>query len=97
MRRARFVAEAQVELILSARFYEKRRHGLGDDFLDEIQELLARLGEYPESAPEISGGVRRARVRRFPFDLVYRLRGELIEVIAVVHQRRRPDYWKGRI
>ena len=33
----------------------------------------------------------------YPFTLVYRqLRDELVEIVAVAHQRRRPFYWRGR-
>ena len=43
------------------------------------------------------------RVRRYlfqnqyPFSLIYRLRKEgTVEIVAVAHHRRRPDYWKAR-
>jgi hypothetical protein len=33
---------------------------------------------------------------RYPFNLVYRVLGDDIEVIAVAHHRRRQDYWTRR-
>jgi toxin ParE1/3/4 len=33
---------------------------------------------------------------RFPFTLVYRLRGDEVEILAVAHARRRPGYWRSR-
>ncbi len=32
----------------------------------------------------------------FPFSLVYVVRGEILFVVAVAHQSRRPGYWRGR-
>jgi hypothetical protein len=41
--------------------------------------------------------VRRAQLRRFPFLLLFRVLGrEVIEILAVAHMRRRPNYWKRR-
>jgi hypothetical protein len=33
---------------------------------------------------------------RYPFNLVYRVLDDDIEVIAVAHHRRRQDYWTRR-
>jgi hypothetical protein len=33
----------------------------------------------------------------FPFSLVYHLRGDEVEVLAVAHGRRRPGYWRSRL
>ena len=36
------------------------------------------------------------RISAIPLQLVYILRGEDIEVVAVAHGRRRPGYWRPR-
>lgn len=36
-------------------------------------------------------------MRRFPYSVVYHLSGEVIRVIAVAHQSRRPGYWRGKM
>ena len=40
--------------------------------------------------------VRRVRVRRFPYQVVYVTLDDDIVVIAVAHDRRRPGYWASR-
>jgi hypothetical protein len=47
--------------------------------------------------------VRRARARRyvlreFPYELVYRYQpgDDVVRVIAIAHQHRRPGYWRRR-
>jgi hypothetical protein len=34
---------------------------------------------------------------RFPFGVVYEIESENISVIAIMHLRRRPGYWKRRV
>jgi hypothetical protein len=42
--------------------------------------------------------IRRAQLQRFPFVLLFRvITGDMVEVIAVAHMRRRPGYWKSRM
>ena len=92
-----FLAEAEQELFDSARFYERKRPGLGRDFLAEVRAAVARIEQHPESAPSVLANARAVRIRRFPFDVVYRLQGEQLIIVAVTHQSRRPGYWKNRI
>ena len=39
--------------------------------------------------------MRRLLVKRFPYQLIYRVEGDEIVIYAVAHQARRPGYcWK---
>jgi threonine/homoserine efflux transporter RhtA len=40
--------------------------------------------------------VRRCLVNRFPFGVLYSLETTGVFILAVMHNRRRPDYWKSR-
>ena len=42
------------------------------------------------------GSVRKLPLGGFPYNLVYRVQGEVITVIAVAHQSRLPGYWQDR-
>jgi|SRR5579872_2457094 len=42
-------------------------------------------------------GTRRIVLRRFPYLVVFRETTSGIEIIAVVHGRRRPGYWRDRL
>jgi hypothetical protein len=35
-------------------------------------------------------------MRRFPFQIIYRVPGEDVVIIAVAHTSRSPDYWSNR-
>ena len=41
-------------------------------------------------------GVRKLRVNRFPYNLVYRILSDEVLVLAIAHHRRRPSYWQYR-
>jgi toxin ParE1/3/4 len=63
---------------------------LGSRFVEALDELFARLEEFPRSAPLVAGyvDVRRAVVRGFPYVVFYRHRPEQIDVLRVLHAAR---------
>jgi plasmid stabilization system protein ParE len=70
---------------------------LGREFTAEISAALDYVRRYPFASPSVRGAFRRKRVKRFPFNIIYAVEEERIVIIAVMHQRRHPDYWKDRI
>ena len=89
-------------MFAAAEWYEQRRVGLGDEFLDEVQSGLERLAEAAPRctlAPGVSATlqVKHFLIQRFPYALVFVEFGPAIRVIAVAHTRRRPGYWKLRL
>jgi plasmid stabilization system protein ParE len=97
MRAVRFLEEAGEELRLASRDHEQQQRGSGRAFLSKVREVTDRLARYPESAPAIREGIRKASVRPFSYSLIYRIEPNAIEVIAVMHQRRDPEYWIDRL
>ena len=43
-----------------------------------------------------AGQTRKLRLGKFPYSLVYRVSDDVITVLAVAHQSRKPGYWQGR-
>ncbi|MFQ5900996.1 MAG: type II toxin-antitoxin system RelE/ParE family toxin [Thermodesulfobacteriota bacterium] len=80
----------------ASRYYEERARGLGVEFLDEIEEGLTRIQQFPKAWSIYEGEYRRYILRRFPYGLIYRIESEKIFIIAVNHLNRRPGYWKNR-
>jgi plasmid stabilization system protein ParE len=84
--------EAELDMLLVARWYETQRKGLGTEFIDEIARLVASLPKNALLYPERSKGLRRIFARRFPYAMSFRLQGESVVVLSVFHMRRnRPD------
>jgi plasmid stabilization system protein ParE len=87
---------AEEEMTEAALFYEKAAPGLGDDFLADVQFAIDSVLEHPGLGAAMPDGFRRILLRRFPFSIYYAIEPDLILVVAVAHQRRAPNYWRGR-
>jgi toxin ParE1/3/4 len=61
--------QAVADLEAARDWYGEAGAGLGDGFIEAVDEVFRRLVVFPRSAPRVDGtpGVRRAPVRRFPF------------------------------
>ena len=92
-----FHPEAHEEMIESARFYEERSEGLGSDFLIAVEETTRRIEQFPEAGPIDRANTRKRLVSGFPFTILYEIQPDRILVAAVMHQHRRPGYWRKRL
>jgi len=92
-----FLEPARMEVIEAANYYRSQRPDLGDEFSAEIQRAIERIIEYPEAWALISKRTRRCRTRRFPYGIIYQVRGETLLIVAVMHLHREPQCWKRRI
>jgi plasmid stabilization system protein ParE len=95
--KVRFLTPAQQELDEAVAWYDGQAAGLGLEFLDELDRAMRRVVAFPRSYPEIERGVRRCRLARFSYGLIYGIDRETIVVVAVAHLHRRPRYWIDRI
>ena len=84
------------ELIAAGQFYQAKRTGLGEDFLEQIQSGFYSIQERPEMWPEFIPGFRRLILKRFPFAIIYQLKEDYIEIIGIMHLNRQPGYWLDR-
>lgn len=93
-----FHPEAEVEHLESVAYYEERQPGLGASYLAEFESALEQVCEAPGRYPiEQRPDIRRIRLPRFPFTVLFREFGGVVQVLAIAHHRRRPLYWLGRL
>lgn len=88
--------EAAADIEAAAAWYERRRTGLGDEFLRSVREALAGIAREPLRFSIARAPVRRARVRRFPYVVYFVPEDEQTVILAVLHGRRDPHVWKSR-
>ena len=67
-----------------------------DDFMDEIDQALDLLSQFPELGKASARRTRTLALHSFPFSLIYRLQVDVIRVIAIANHSRRPGYWARR-
>lgn len=77
-------------------WYEQRQPGLGGQFLDEVQRVLAEIGANPARYGFAEADVREGLLNRFPFAIYYRELADRIRVLAVYHTARDPAGWQSR-
>ena len=92
----RWHGEARAEVDATAAFYKDKRPGLANHFLDSLEEALHRIQRHPQAYRKVEGEIRKCRVPHFPCGVIYRARSGVIEIIAIMHLRRAPGYWKER-
>jgi plasmid stabilization system protein ParE len=91
-----FRPEVREELNEAYTWYDNQQPGLGDEFLDCVDEMLNRICQMPESYAVVYRDVRRAVVRRFPYAVYYRIVSSRVIVTAIFHARRDPKAWQTR-
>ena len=91
-----FHHEAFAELEQAKTWYEDQAEGLGDIFFQEVQYALSQIHQTPQTWPLYNLGTRRFLIHRFPFAIVYKDTSTEIKFLAVMHLKRKPDYWKKR-
>jgi plasmid stabilization system protein ParE len=80
----------------AANFYEKRQKGLGKRFIEALTDAINKIRSNPKLYGKVDDNIRKSRVLRFPYGIIYRVQNEYIEIIAVIHFKKKPDYWKCR-
>ncbi|MDZ8026430.1 MAG: type II toxin-antitoxin system RelE/ParE family toxin [Nostoc sp. DedQUE11] len=91
-----FRPEVREELNEAHSWYDSQKPGLGDEFLDCVDETVNRISQMPESYVIVCGDIRRAVVRRFPYAVYYRIVSSRVIVTAIFHSRRDPKSWQTR-
>jgi plasmid stabilization system protein ParE len=92
----RFHPAAAAEVEAAVQWYAERSPLVAQAFAMELNACVERVREAPARWPRYVHDTRRYLFPRFPFSLIYRIRNEEIEIVAVSHHRRRPDYWRSR-
>lgn len=94
----RFHPEALKEAEIAQEWYADRSIVAAYAFVSELTTAVALIKEAPRMWPEFSSGTQRYPLPRFPFSLIYRIQADsLVEVIAVMHQKKKPGYWSKRL
>jgi len=73
------------------------RHDLDQRFLAEIAVGKSRILERRHAWQPLSDRVRRYRLNRFPYGIIYAVVEDEVVVIAIAHLHREPGYWRARL
>ena len=100
MKAVAFAPEAEAELAEALGWYRSRDPKLTTTLLDDVAQAVEQIGLLPHRFAMLKAfkpPVRRARLKRFPYALVFVDLPDRIEILAVAHAKRRPLYWLERM
>jgi plasmid stabilization system protein ParE len=89
--------EAASDIESAYAWYEKRRIGLGEEFLGCVDAIIQGLSRAPDMYPKVYKEYRRALVRRFPYAILYESSARIVTICAVFHTARDPYKWRERL
>lgn len=87
---------AREEGLAAAVWYGQQQEGLQNRFLAKWKDAENRMLASPQIHRCFEGDLRKCRFDVFPYALVFRIRGDELQVLAVMHLSRRPGYWNDQ-
>jgi plasmid stabilization system protein ParE len=91
-----WLPEAEADLRAAKSWYDDLRLALGDRFISAVGSTVESISKSPLRFPTIYRDRRRARVRRFPYGIIFEVQEQRIVVIACFHYKRNPKRWRVR-
>ena len=89
-------ADADADYVEAYLWYFRQDRGVANRFESEFEEALEKIRSDPDWWAVYDEQHRFVRVKGFPYHVIFRCEDETIWVVAVAHDRRAPDYWRGR-
>ena len=88
--------EADAEAINDAAWIQADDPREGVLFVEALTKALNRARQNPENYRKFDGEYRKVKVGKFRYSVIYRFHSEEVQVIAVMHHRKKPGYWRSR-
>lgn len=92
-----FFEAAEQEVEAHREWYRKRSESAEAGFLRELDHAIDQVSEAPHQWPPFLDGTHRYVFPKYPFSLVYFVEDDIVNVVAVAHESRRPGYWRNRL
>ena len=93
----RFEEHVEADLVEASLWHDRQQPNLGDRFLSAVFETLDRIAGMPLAYPRVRGETRRALVWDFRYAVYFRVDGDDVAILAVMHTSRDPRRWQSRL
>jgi plasmid stabilization system protein ParE len=84
--------DADLDARQAREWYESQRVGLGEQFLLALAEVFLKLEESPMRFPVYYRDFRRVMMAPFPYKVFYRVDGDVVAVVRILHAARRHEW-----
>ncbi|MDP1605139.1 MAG: type II toxin-antitoxin system RelE/ParE family toxin [Rhodocyclaceae bacterium] len=92
-----FHPEALAEFRAATTYYEAQQRDLGSRFMIAVESAIAHIAESPTAWRIVEDDVRRYLTKVFPYAVLYSIEDGYILIVAIMHLRREPGYWRKRV
>ena len=83
-------SEAIIDIQDAFEWYQTKREGLGFDLIEEIEAGFKNICDHPQYYTRINSDLRRYKINRFPYLIVYEIEKDSVIINAVRHSSRKP-------
>lgn len=83
--------EAALDIKQAYFYYEEKKLGLGERFLDTLENYLQRVKQYPEHYQIKRSPFREAFIKDFPYVIIYEIEKKKVIVYAVFCTHKNPN------
>jgi len=84
--------QAHTEIEDAEEYYNLQQNGLGDTYKSDLKNSIENIKRFPNLYPNITTNIKRTVLHRFPYSIFYALKKDIILIISVAHQHRKPFY-----
>ena len=88
---------ADAEYAAAAGYYSHISPELGGRFYDEIERLILEIRRQPDLFRKFDPPARRHLSTVFPYAVIYLDQPDRIWIVAIMHGKRLPGYWRERL
>ncbi len=88
---------ALADLKSAVMWYLQHSDTAAKKFVAEVDRAVGLIVEAPSRWPIGERGTRRFILNRFPFAVVYREKRDAVQILALAHGHRNPEYWGDRL
>jgi toxin ParE1/3/4 len=84
--------EAIQEIEIAHEWYEHQKMNLGQAFIEELELSLAKIEKYPHQYGFANKWVRKVKLNKFPFNIIFEVEEDKIYVYSVLHTSKKPRF-----
>jgi plasmid stabilization system protein ParE len=93
----RFHPEVAEEIREAKNWYGEHSEAAKDQLVLALRRAFQQLGNNSSAGFNYIHGTKRLGLKKFPYVLVYRVKGGATDIVAFAHTKRRPGYWRNRL
>jgi uncharacterized protein Yka (UPF0111/DUF47 family) len=82
--------EAREDVTIAVKWYDGQKEGLGDLFIEYLDNSLEKIRNYPTAYKKIYRQVRQSAMQKFPYVILFKIVDEVITVHCIFHTSLNP-------